>query len=70
MAKVVIVFEDLADGRVKIQSDPSMEVLMKALDSKKDVSPAEGYAYHALMTVWQAAKSKDPLRLKLPKVGA
>jgi hypothetical protein len=68
MALVKITLEDLPDGKVKIVSEPSMEVLMKRLEKISDLSPAEGYAYHALNTIWKTAKSKDPLKLLLPKV--
>jgi hypothetical protein len=68
MSKVVVVFEDLASGKVKIKCEPSMEVLMKAMENEHIITPAEGYAYHALMTVWKAAKSLKPLEPKLPKI--
>ena len=68
MARVVIVIEDLPDGKFRIKSDPSMETLSKVLDGKKAVTPAEGHAYFMLNTLWKQVKSGDSLRLLLPKL--
>lgn len=59
MAKVTLTIEDLPDGKVKVTSDPKMEVLIKMEVSGYGLSSAEGYAFACLNKIREISKSNS-----------
>lgn len=57
MAKVVLVIEDIPEeGKVKVTSVPSIELMLKMDNSGEDLTPAHGYAFFVLNKVREFSK--------------
>lgn len=70
MAKVIIEIEDkIIEGKVKTTLTPSIEELLKKLDSGHGLTSAEGYALVAANAIREASKSIDPLKISVPSLG-
>lgn len=67
MAKVIITIEDIPEGKVKVVSDPSFEIMAKRTLSGHDLTAAHGYALRALNAITDAAKQQRIIT-KLPKL--
>lgn len=70
MAKVIIEIEDkIIEGKVKTTLTPSVEDLLKKLDSGHGLTSAEGYALVAANAIREASNSVDPMRIPIPRLG-
>ena len=69
MAKITITVEDLADGGVKIVSDPNFETMLKMDNSGNDLTSAHGYALAMLNRARTVSKEVSPTNLiKIPSI--
>lgn len=68
MAKVTITFEDLPDGKVKVESTPRFEQMAKMIVMGQDATSAEGMALYAINQIRAEAKRAGPTRILLPRL--
>lgn len=68
MAKIIILIEDSPGNKVRVESTPSFETMMKMDVSGADLTSAHGYAFCALNAIRDAAKRNSPLSYKIPKI--
>lgn len=70
MATITITIEDSPDGKVRIKSDPSFEIMASMDLSGHDLTPAHGYAFAMLNKAREVSKSADPTNLiHIPRIG-
>lgn len=70
MANCKIILEDLGGGKVKVVSEPSMEIVFKMVESGNELTAAHGYLFVALNAIRKAAQSKEPTnKILIPRVG-
>lgn len=69
MAKVTIVIEDKADGRISVVSDPNFETMCKMENSGHTLTPAHGVGIAMLNRAREISQSKQSTNIiKIPKV--
>jgi len=70
MARITITVEDAADGKVKIEANPTFETVAKMINSGgEDVTAAHGYAMAMINRAREVSKSNAPeTTIWLPKV--
>lgn len=62
MAKITIIIEDQAGGRVSCISNPSFEEMMKSHAAKKGLQASHGYALCAINAIRKASRAGEPFQ--------
>ena len=68
MAKAVITFEDLPNGKVKVVSEPNFETLMAMDLSGNSLTAAHGYLFSVLNHITKLSKQNGPIIRQIPKL--
>lgn len=69
MAKVTITIEDMPDGTVKADINPSFETLAKMAVSGHELTSAEGYAIACANAMRKESKKAGPIQAMIPRLG-
>jgi hypothetical protein len=67
MAKIVLVIEDSADGKVKVTCDPTFETMMLIAKAGK-LESSHGYAYAAINAIRKESQVRQPSLIKIPRL--
>jgi hypothetical protein len=68
MAKAIITIEDLPNGKVKVETNPSFEVLMKMDESGNGLTCAHGYLFSVINHIQRISKQNGPIIRQIPRL--